>query len=555
MNLQEYIVTVKSYDFLDQFYQDMESPGGNLYIPDRSVDLAYRRPLSRNTHYYLTDEEANQIINDPRVENVTLAAGLPGTIIEPAHLYTDPDNGFTKQLNSNPFHFNWGIYRCWLGQQVPGWGYIPGTTNWSTNAFYPTFEILNEGKDVDVVIVDGFIDPAHPEFAENQDGSGGSRVVQYDWNQHYQEVYGEPSPGPYVYGPYLDPARVANNNHGTHVAGTVSGNRQGWAKKSTIYNLYAYLSTSQSAFLIDFIRVFHKNKPVNPNTGIKKPTIVNMSFGLRNYTLPASITSLEYRGTTYTGPFTVAQLNSFGMGPLITSGTYSGYIQVQSRYTPIDSDIVDAQNEGVIFVGAAGNASVKIDVPNGLDYDNRFFIDNIFWYYNRGSSPASAPNVICVGAIDNYLDDRKATYSNCGPRVDLFAPGTAILSSWLNLTGGAVLDIKRQQYGNYYYNKIPGTSMASPQVAGVLACMLELYPRMTQSEARDYIINYAKTGQIYATNGGYTDYISLQGAANKFLAWVKERKEEGAVYPKNTNKSRPSKGLVFPRSSISRFGR
>jgi hypothetical protein len=39
----------------------METPGGALFIPDRAVPVFDRRPVSRNTHYRLTDEEAELI--------------------------------------------------------------------------------------------------------------------------------------------------------------------------------------------------------------------------------------------------------------------------------------------------------------------------------------------------------------------------------------------------------------------------------------------------------------------------------------------------------------
>jgi hypothetical protein len=65
--LREYIVTLKEHQDLDSFYEDMETPGGNLYIPDRAIEVAVRRPISRNTNYLLTYEEAEQLRNDPRV--------------------------------------------------------------------------------------------------------------------------------------------------------------------------------------------------------------------------------------------------------------------------------------------------------------------------------------------------------------------------------------------------------------------------------------------------------------------------------------------------------
>ena len=39
-------------------------------------------------------------------------------------------------------------------------------------------------KDVDAVIVDGHVNPDHPEFAVNVDGTGGSRVNQFNWFQY-----------------------------------------------------------------------------------------------------------------------------------------------------------------------------------------------------------------------------------------------------------------------------------------------------------------------------------------------------------------------------------
>ena len=50
MVLREYIVTLYKYEDLDSFYEDMETPGGNLYIPSRAVELLLRRKNSRKNH-------------------------------------------------------------------------------------------------------------------------------------------------------------------------------------------------------------------------------------------------------------------------------------------------------------------------------------------------------------------------------------------------------------------------------------------------------------------------------------------------------------------------
>jgi hypothetical protein len=94
--------------------------------------------------------------------------------------------------------------------------------------------------------------------------------------------------------------------------------------------------------------------------------------------------------------------------------------------------------------------------------------------------------------------------------------------------------------------------MASPQVCGVIACALELYPNMKQADAKAYVLFHAKTNQLQTTNGGPTDGQDLQGTANKFLYYYKERKTQGNIFPKIRYKPRPSTGAMFPRTRIKR---
>ena len=69
-DIKEYIVTLQNFEDLESFYEDMESPGGALYIPNRAVEVALKRSTSRNTHYYLTDDEATALRNDSRVSAI-----------------------------------------------------------------------------------------------------------------------------------------------------------------------------------------------------------------------------------------------------------------------------------------------------------------------------------------------------------------------------------------------------------------------------------------------------------------------------------------------------
>ena len=80
---------------------------------------------------------------------------------------------------------------------------------------------------------------------------------------------------------------------------------------------------------------------------------------------------------------------------------------------------------------------------------------------------------------------------------------------------------------SYYIEKLSGTSMATPQVTGVLACALEITPTMNQAAALTYITQNAGVNQIPTTTGGVTDPYDLLGAANLYLAVPSNLKSTG----------------------------
>jgi serine protease len=94
------------------------------------------------------------------------------------------------------------------------------------------------------------------------------------------------------------------------------------------------------------------------------------------------------------------------------------------------------------------------------------------------SSPARAStfsNIISVGAIDST--DRRASFSNFGKCVTIFAPGVDIESTWFT--------------SDVAINKISGTSMASPHVAGVTALFREENPNVSPREIKQAVLNSA----------------------------------------------------------------
>ena len=548
---REYIIGLLNYEDLDNFYNDMESAGTGMHdcFPDREVECATRRPISRNTHYWLTDEEAEQIRKDPRVQVVSLTLKDLGVTRHPLYEQTSSNWNKTQRSGDNSMR-NWGLLRSTINQQIPKWGGISGYENISSGyndipTQTATVNIPSSGKHVDVIVCDGHVLPDHPEFAVNSDGTGGSRVKQINW--FALGVNPSVDPPTYVYSTGL-----YGNDHGTHVAGTIAGNSQGWARDANIYNIYPYgnVNLTDDA-LFDYMRAFHKQKPINPITGRKNPTIVNNSWGSGNSVPPYFITDIQYRGVNTTFNYFevgLTQLKARGVTRrLDSSGNYSHPTTIGSEVSILDME--DAMAEGIIFTAAAGNDARKNSRYGDQDYDNVLKTYGVnAYFYNRGAFPGISPGIISVGALGPLSQEYKAPFSACGPRTDVYAPGINIISSVASSPGpfSGSYDFRNDQY---YIDQYGGTSMATPQVTGVLACALELYPNMTQYDALLYIKTYSLQNQM--TDGGNSDDTmgsydvhQLAGSTNRILKYNRERNSTGAVYPKLNVAPRQTTGLI-----------
>src|SRR5690606_37089885 len=94
-------------------------------------------------------------------------------------------------------------------------------------------------------------------------------------------------------------------------------------------------------------------------------------------------------------------------------------------------------------------------------------------------SPARTAEALTVGATDST--DARASFSNYGTCVDLFAPGVHITSSWL--TDDAAT------------NTLSGTSMAAPHVAGAAALYLESNPSASPETVGAVLTGFASAGR------------------------------------------------------------
>lgn len=131
--------------------------------------------------------------------------------------------------------------------------------------------------------------------------------------------------------------------------------------------------------------------------------------------------------------------------------------------TALDNAVQNAVNQGVTFVVAAGNSNANA----------------------CNSSPARVNDALTTGATTS--SDRRASYSNYGSCVDLFAPGSNITSAWYTSDTAT--------------NTISGTSMASPHVAGAAALYLEDNGSASPATVFDAVTSSATSGAVSNVNG------------------------------------------------------
>jgi len=586
--MEEYIILCKTFEDMENFYDDMETPGGTLYIPDRVVECSRRKGLSKSTVYLLENDEAEKIKKDSRVFSITkYNEFLNSKVIRPTG-WTQTSNDWDKEWygSETGTEKNWGLKRCTQLDNDTNWGYY-GELYGGANTISGTVTSMYSGYNVDVVIIDGHIDANHPEFSVNPDGTGGSRVVHLDWDVFTNIVnfgttfdlptYNAAPTNPntansYIYGDGIGSTFTDyGSDHGMHVAGTVAGNTQGWARGATIYNISPYYdggdpnavpnpnSPIYRNNIFDYVRAFHNNKPINPITGRRNPTIANASYG-GYYGLSSDLCGIYFRGTevtSNTATNTVSELISWGL-PNFSDPTSKIYTSYHETYSAFEhTEIANAVDDGIVLTVAAGNALDFYALPNDQDYDNYINYQGYFntyqFYYCRGEEKAyGGEGGLAIGNMDAYYLEIKASSSARGPGIDCWAPGSTIMSSVHQIgdegNSGKVQDPRNS---SYYLKKQGGTSMAAPQVAGVLACLAEQNPNLNTSDAKEWIQYYSNKNDIYpyASSNGFSDVYWLgntSGESNRLLYLKQTRYDEGQnqfVY----KGIRPTNGVTYPR--------
>jgi subtilisin family serine protease len=158
-----------------------------------------------------------------------------------------------------------------------------------------------------------------------------------------------------------------------------------------------------------------------------------------------------------------------GEAPAIVNMSLGG-----SANASLDAAVANLASRGFLVVVAAGNASA-----DACNY-----------------SPARVAEALTVGSSD--VSDSMSSFSNSGPCVDIFAPGSSVVSTW-NTSSTATASLS-------------GTSMASPHVAGVAAVMLAGTTALSPLEVGERIKATATAGMLTGLTSATANSLVFLGA-------------------------------------------
>lgn len=199
-------------------------------------------------------------------------------------------------------------------------------------------------------------------------------------------------------------------------------------------------------------------------------TVGGATWGVAKSTTLVPVRVLDCTGSGFTSGVIagVDWVASNHVKPAVANMSLGGGIS-----STLDAAVNRAIEAGVTFVVAAGNSSA-----NACNY-----------------SPARAANAITVGATGTT--DARASYSNFGSCLDIFAPGTNITSAWY--TGSTVT------------STISGTSMAAPHVAGAAALYLQGNPTATPATVASALTANASLNKVTSAGTGSPNRLLFTG--------------------------------------------
>ncbi|SOD79222.1 Peptidase inhibitor I9 [Streptomyces sp. 1222.2] len=190
-------------------------------------------------------------------------------------------------------------------------------------------------------------------------------------------------------------------------------------------------------------------------------TIAGSTYGIAKQAKIVAVRVLDNAGSGTTAGVVagIDWVTANHSGPSVANLSLGG-----GASTAIDTAVRTSISSGVTYAVAAGNSSA-----NASSY-----------------SPARVTEAITVGATTST--DARASYSNYGSVLDIFAPGSSITAGW--------------NTGDTATNTISGTSMATPHVAGAAAVYLAGHPSATPAQVASALTAGAVTGKVTGPGTG-----------------------------------------------------
>ena len=312
------------------------------------------------------------------------------------------------------------------------------------------FTYQRSGVGVDIYVVDTGVRTTHQEFTGRiENGLGFVSTLITDVNG-----------APFAASDYNDQC-----GHGTHVAGIAAGRRYGVAKSAVIVPVRIFSGGSSAKCSSTTVAAFSEGVDYVIRTAASRAprrAVMNLSLGVNH------------------------------------SAT-------------LDAKVQQAVNAGIFVVAAAGN--------DGDEANDGGYVSSS----GPGPSPACTGDALGVtgmltvaatggtrplggGTYEFTNVDDEPSYSNYGPCVDIYAPGTAITSAWpvsgitTDTDGDGMTTNDPDQFAGHYSDSgtfaNSGTSMATPFVAGVAADFLEEAHDLTPVQLANTIRARALSGVV-----------------------------------------------------------
>lgn len=366
-----------------------------------------------------------------------------------------------------------------------------------------TYKSRWTGKNVDIVSLEvgpisssySNVHDTHPDF-DDLDNPGTSRIITMDWLDLESSNNNQIS------------SNSCLSSHAIGVLSAAAGTICGFAKKSTMR--VAYIDAEDGVVeCINAIISWHNNKSVNPETGVKNPTIMIGEYQYlydRRFGIPidyiSSIVdpngSIDRPGSSWGNdftPFIDRNIIPFQVKDPNTP-TYEWCVVVpnQAVYSSLNTALDSAWDAGIVCITAAGNNGgvydksfnynsyrVVVDVAKPyqtylIQYNNniQFYTEETgdFWYTMLPFGPHGRSKGIDVAA--GYNSEGIPTldsYSNRGPGIDIVGLGA---QTWTAYPSSTYSD------GNKW-GMFSGTSCATPTVVGKAACYMERHFYYTNS--------------------------------------------------------------------------